>query len=100
MEVVRPEVWAGSAAAVAVGVEAAEVHGQSVPPTGMLIAVCRKREGEAMKTTYVIEETVTPGRDYLWEYAAILLWEHVLGTMLVSEEPEGFGGLRHYAKLA
>lgn len=39
-------------------------------------------------------------RDYLWECAAILLWEHVLALALVSDEPGGLSPVRHYAKLA
>lgn len=57
-------------------------------------------------------------RDYLWECAVILLWEHVLGTlvrqslegkqqaqhgdggMLPSEDEQEFAVVRRYSKLA
>lgn len=47
-----------------------------------------------------VETAASASRDYLWEYGAIMLWEHVLGVIMLSDEPEEYTLFRRYAKLA
>lgn len=39
-------------------------------------------------------------KDYLWEYAAILFWEHVLSMTLLDEDSDASGSFCRYSKLA